>query len=168
MGPWTSSFGGCNLKNLIRPISFNMRDISFCYLVFLEHRYFAITDRRVKGNWKTVSISKTQIAIRSFVGTSANAWPAILRPVRAVSHSRWNRKPVVTSLLLFIRTSNIQMTLATELSARTIVSGIHSRPHRRLDNAFAFTLKNLFTEQSMDWYVAGRRNRCLFDGVRNK
>lgn len=64
-----------------------MRDISFCYLVFLEHRYFAITDRRVKGNWKTVSISKTQIAIRSFVGTSANAWPAILRPVRAVSHS---------------------------------------------------------------------------------
>lgn len=31
------------------------------------------------------------------------------------------------------------MTLATELSARTIVRGILSRPHR-LDNAFAFTL----------------------------
>lgn len=31
------------------------------------------------------------------------------------------------------------MTLATELSARTIVRGILSRPHR-LDNAFASTL----------------------------
>lgn len=27
--------------------------------------------------------------------------------------------------------------------------------------------RNLFTEQSMNWYVAGRRNRCLFDGARN-
>lgn len=114
------------------------------YLVLLSRisrtQVFRVTDflRSKKETGKPCP--SIGISLLPFVGTSANAWPAILRPVRAVSHSRWNRKLVVTSLLLFIRrTSNIQMTLAMELSARTIVRGILSRPHR-LDNAFAFTL----------------------------
>ena len=113
------------------------------YLILLSRisrtQVFRVRFLRSTRERKTVSISQTLADRYSSSRTSANAWPAILRPVRAVSHSRWNRKLVVTSLLLFIRTSNIQMTLATELSARTIVRGILSRPHRP-DNAFAFTL----------------------------
>lgn len=138
------------------------------YLVLLSRisrtQVFRVTDflRSKKETGKPCP--SIGISLLPFVGTSANAWPAILRPVRAVSHSRWNRKLVVTSLLLFIRrTSNIQMTLAMELSARTIVRGILSRPHR-LDNAFAFTL-GIYLRNNR--YAAGRRNWCLFDAVRN-
>ena len=67
--------------------------------------------------------------------------------------------------LLLIRTSNIQMTLTMELSARAWNPLAISYLEQCVLSQLVFTLGIYFQGQSMDWYIAEKR-RCLLD-IRN-
>lgn len=169
MGPWTSSFGGCNLKNLIRPISFNVWDISFCYLVFLEHRYFASQIFTIdawketgkpypfRRHWQIATPVPGNIcqSLARHIATRKGCFSLAMEqetrchdPSAFYSNVEYSNDPRDGIIGSNDRAWN---PLATPSSGQCVC--LHPR--------------NLFTEQSMDWYVAGRRNRCLFDVVRN-